>query len=39
MYEDMRRADEPEEALSEFLASTYDAGARLGSWDRAALEI
>ncbi len=39
MYDDVRQADSPEQALYEFLESTYDAGARLGGWDRAALEI
>jgi hypothetical protein len=39
MYDDVRRADSPEHALYEFLESTYDAGARLGGWDRAALEL
>jgi hypothetical protein len=39
MYEDVRRAESPEEALSDFLESTYDAGARLAKWDRAGLEI
>jgi len=38
MYDDMRRAESPEQALYDFLESTYDAGARLGKWDRAALE-
>jgi hypothetical protein len=38
MYDDVRRAESPEEALYEFLESTYDAGARLAKWDRAALE-
>ncbi len=38
MYDDVRRADSPEHALLEFLESTYDAGARLAKWDRAALE-
>jgi hypothetical protein len=38
MYDDVRRADSPEEALQEFLESTYDAGARLAKWDRATLE-
>jgi len=32
MYDDMRRAESPEEALYEFLESTYDAAARLGQW-------
>lgn len=39
MYDDVRRADQPEQALYEFLESTYEAGARLGKWDRAALEV
>jgi hypothetical protein len=38
MYDDMRRANSPEEALYEFLESTYEAGARLANWDRAAVE-
>jgi len=38
MYDDVRRAGSPEEALYEFLESTYDAGALLAGWDRAALE-
>jgi hypothetical protein len=39
MYDQVRLAESPEEALSEFLESTYDAGARLAKWDRAALEV
>jgi hypothetical protein len=38
MYDDVRRAASPEKSLYEFLESTYDAGARLARWDRAALE-
>jgi hypothetical protein len=38
MYEDVRAADSPESALMEFLQSTYEAGANLAKWDRAALE-
>jgi len=38
MYDDVRRASSPEQALYEFLESTYDAGAALAKWDRAALE-
>ena len=38
LYDDVRRAESPEETLYEFLESTYDAGARLAKWDRAALE-
>jgi len=39
MYDDMRRAESPEEVLLEFFQSTYQAGARLAKWDRAALEL
>jgi Family of unknown function (DUF5996) len=39
MYDDVRGAESPDEALYEFLQSTYEAGARLGKWDRAALEV
>lgn len=38
MYDDVRGASSPEQALYEFLESTYEAGARLAKWDRAALE-
>ena len=38
MYDDMRRAADPEQCLYDFLESTYEAGARLANWDRAALE-
>jgi hypothetical protein len=38
LYEDVRRADTPDEALLEFLQSTYEAGAKLAHWDCAALE-
>ena len=38
MYDDVRAAGRPEEALTEFLQSTYEAGANLAGWDRAALE-
>jgi hypothetical protein len=37
-YDAVRQADEPEQLLMEFLQSTYDAGANLAGWDRAALE-
>jgi hypothetical protein len=39
MYDDVRAAVSPENVLYEFAASTYEAGATLGNWDRAALEI
>jgi hypothetical protein len=38
MYDDVRRAESPEQVLYEFLQSTWDAAARLGKWDRGALE-
>jgi hypothetical protein len=38
MYDDVRNAASPEQALYEFIESTYLAGANLGNWDRAALE-
>jgi hypothetical protein len=37
-YDAVRTADEPEDALMEFLQSTYEAAAKLGKWDREALE-
>jgi hypothetical protein len=37
-YDDVRSASNPEEALMEFLQSTYEAGADLAKWDRASLE-
>jgi hypothetical protein len=38
MYEDVRAAPSPADALMEFLQSTYEAGADLAKWERAALE-
>src|ERR1019366_8892255 len=38
MYEDVRAAASPRDALLNFCQSTYEAAADLGSWDRAALE-
>lgn len=38
MYDEVRRAASPENALTEFLESTYEAGARLAKWDRSSLE-
>jgi hypothetical protein len=37
-YDEVRLARSPEATLREFLASTYDAAANLGRWDRKALE-
>jgi hypothetical protein len=39
MYDDMRRAESPEQSLYDFLESTYEVGARLAGWDRAGLEV
>jgi hypothetical protein len=38
MYDDVRTADNADSVLMEFLQSTYEAGANLANWDRAALE-
>jgi hypothetical protein len=38
MYDDVRASKRPEEAILAFAQSTYEAGARLGAWDRSALE-
>lgn len=38
MYDDVRLAESPQQALLDFCQSTYEAGATLGSWDRANLE-
>jgi Family of unknown function (DUF5996) len=37
-YDDMRAENSPEEALLDFLQSSYEAAANLAGWDRAALE-
>jgi Family of unknown function (DUF5996) len=38
MYEEVRKAKSPSATLLDFCQSTYEAGASLGKWDRAALE-
>jgi uncharacterized protein DUF5996 len=38
MFEEVRKAESPTAWLLEFCQSTYEAGARLGNWDRTALE-
>jgi hypothetical protein len=38
MYDDVRESASPREMILDFLQSTYEAGATLGKWDRAALE-
>ena len=37
-YEDVRNADSPDQTLLDFFQSTYEVGATLAQWDRAALE-
>jgi hypothetical protein len=37
-YEAVRQSSSPENALMEFLQTTYEAGANLAKWDRKALE-
>jgi hypothetical protein len=38
MYDDVRQAASPRDALMEFLQTTYTAAANLAHWDRKALE-
>src|SRR6266850_1749904 len=38
MYDEVRAAKSPRDALLEFCQSTYEAGADLGKWDRTNLE-
>ena len=38
MYDNVRAAASPRDALMQFLQSTYDAAAECGQWDRKALE-
>jgi hypothetical protein len=38
MYDELRKSASPRDTLLEFLQSTYEAGANLARWDRAALE-
>ncbi len=37
-YEDVRKAEDPEQTLMDFLKSTYNAAADLAKWDRKNLE-
>ena len=37
-YDDVRAAASPDEAILDFLQSTYEAAAKLAAWDRAALD-
>ena len=38
MYDDMRKAPSPRQALLDFAQSTYEAGANLAGWNRGELE-
>jgi hypothetical protein len=38
LYDDVRRAADPEQIVLDFFQSTYEAGAKLASWDRSSLE-
>jgi hypothetical protein len=38
LYDDVRQSASPEEALMDFCQTTYEAGADLARWERAALE-
>ena len=38
MYDDVRQSASPEQAMMDFCQTTYEAGANLAGWDRAALE-
>jgi hypothetical protein len=37
-YDDVRKSDSPEQTLMDFCQTTYEAGANLAKWDRAAIE-
>jgi hypothetical protein len=37
-YDDVRKSGSPEQTLMDFCQTTYEAGANLANWDRAALE-
>jgi len=38
LYDDVRKSASPEKTLMDFCQTTYEAGANLAGWDRAALE-
>jgi len=38
MYDEVRRAESPRDALLDFFQSTYEAGAKRANWDRKSLE-
>jgi len=37
-YDDVRATPSPDQAILDFCQSTYEAGAKLAQWDRAAFE-
>ena len=39
MYDVVRKAADPENTLVQFLQTTYDAAAKVGNWNREALEF
>ena len=38
MYEEVRKSEDPDRTVLEFIRSTYEAASELGHWDRSALE-
>ncbi len=38
LYDDIRKSPSPEQTLMDFCQTTYEAGANLANWGRAALE-
>jgi hypothetical protein len=38
-YDEVRRAQSPDDMLMDFFQSTYEAAANLGNWDRGELEF
>ncbi len=38
-YEDVRKSENPDQTILDFMQTTYEAGADLANWDRANLEI
>lgn len=38
-YEDIQKADNPDQLLMDFLTTTYEAAANTSNWDREALEL
>jgi hypothetical protein len=38
-YEDVRRSENPDQTILDFMQSTYEAGATAAGWDRENLEV